>query len=247
MHDSNSSHSAPNQYSFHTTHWSLVLAASQVGAENQQSALSSLCETYWYPLYCYVRHHESDAAWAQDITQDFFVRLLEKNVLTHATPTRGRFRAFLLSSMKNFMANSRDKGSAEKRGGKLRITSLDWQAAESRIDFVAAKSITSDDAFDRAWATSLLERVLERLQEEFTIAGKNRQFDLFKVLLTGEKSGQYSQIADELKISEPAVRQAVHRMRKRYRELLIDEVAQTVESDAEVEDEIRSLFEAIRS
>lgn len=230
---------------FATTHWSLVLRAGNRADQLADSALASLCQRYWFPLYAFARRRVGDVHEAQDLTQEFFARLLEKNVLASASPERGRFRSFLLTSLKNFLANEWDRTQAQKRGGGRERLSLDWQDGESRLGLEPSHELTPERLFERQWTLTLLEHVVSRLQAEFVTAGKERQFELLKITLTGEQSS-YSDIAVALATSEESARQAAHRLRKRYRELLREEVAQTVETPEEVEDEIGRLFETLR-
>jgi DNA-directed RNA polymerase specialized sigma24 family protein len=160
--------------SFHTTRWSIVASAGRRAGPESQAALSVLCQTYWYPLYAYMRRHVASADAAQDLTQEFFVHLLDKNVLASATPEGGRFRAFLLVSMRNFLSNERDLARAQKRGGGRPTLSLDWRDAESRLDLQPAHESTADRLFEHDWAVTLLDRVLGRLRQEFESAGKSR-------------------------------------------------------------------------
>ncbi len=215
-------------------------------AHSANGALEVLCNAYWFPLYAFARRWLGEVEAAQDATQEFFLRLLEKPVLASATPERGRFRAFLLSSMKNFLANEYDRARALKRGGGQRVLSLDWEDNASRLSLHPAHEMTAERLFDRSWALALLDRVLERLRNDSAAVGKLQQFNELKVALTGDRAAiDYASIAASLAISEDAARQAAHRLRKRYRELLRDEVAQTVADPAEVEDEIRSLFHVL--
>ncbi len=231
---------------FTTTQWSLVLAAGQRGSAEAEHALAVLCQRYWFPLYAFARRRVTEVHEAQDLTQEFFVRLLEKNSLAAASPERGRFRSFLLASLKNFLANEWDRTTAQKRGGDRQCLSLDWEAGESRLSFEPSHSDTPERGFERQWALTLLDNVVRRLQDEFAAVGKSRQFELLKETLTGGRAAlDYVAVANDLAISEEAARQAVHRLRKRYRELLRDEVAATVETPDEVEDEIGRLFQAL--
>lgn len=237
----------PQQSSdFVSTQWSLVLCAGKQVDRQAELALAALCQRYWFPLYVYVRRRVADVHRAQDLTQDFFARLLEKNVLANASPERGRFRSFLLTSLKNFLANEWDRAAAQKRGGHLHTWSLDWDSGESRLQVEPADTRTPEGEFERQWALSLLEIVVQRLNAEFTASGKTRHFECLKETLTGDRGTiDYHSIAVELQMSEEAVRQAAHRLRMRYRELLRMEVAATVENEGDVEDEIRRLFEAL--
>jgi RNA polymerase sigma-70 factor (ECF subfamily) len=228
---------------FRTTHWSMVLGAGRPDGQEAAAALAQLCERYWFPLYVYVRRRVGDVSEAQDLTQEFFARLLENNVLAAASRERGRFRGFLLTAMKNFLANEWDKAKAQKRGGGRRPLPLALDAAESRLSFEPAHDLTPERLYERQWALTLLELVVNRLEAEYVASGKVRQFALLKPALTGSRAAlDYHSTAVELEMSEEAVRQAAHRLRRRYRELLRDELAQTVADPADVDDEIRSLF-----
>jgi RNA polymerase sigma-70 factor (ECF subfamily) len=231
---------------FPTTHWSLVLSVGSGSLPNAQAALEVLCHAYWYPLYAYVRRQGRGVEEAQDLTQEFFARLLRKDYLHHADPSRGRFRTFLLTALKRFLVNDWQKGRAARRGGVQRAIS--WDQRESEIRFLGepADESTPEKAFEKRWAVTLLERVLERLRGEFTNSGKAERFDRLKVLLWGEKgSPPYVGVAAELGLTEGALKVAVHRMRERYRELLRAEVADTVARPEEVDDELRHLITVI--
>jgi RNA polymerase sigma factor (sigma-70 family) len=233
---------------FATTRWSLVLAAGKRNSPQSAAALAALCETYWYPLYAYVRRRGHDADEAQDLTQAFFARLLEKNDLAAAQRERGKFRSFLLTSLKHFLANEWDRGRAKKRGGDRSPVSIDFGIAEDRYRREPSHELTAEKIFDRRWAFVILEQVLTHLQEESGRAGKSELFDRLKVFLTGEKpAGSYDQLASELEMSAGAIKVAVHRLRRRYRELLRAEIGQTVADPDEIEQEIRDLFTAISS
>ena len=229
---------------FATTRWSVVLRAAKQGDRSAGDALSWLCGQYWFPLYAYVRRRIADANEAQDLTQEFFARLLEKNVLDHAVPERGRFRSFLLTSLKNFLANEWNRAHAQKRGGRCSLLALDLDLGESRFSQEPAHDLTPERLFEREWALTLLDLVVARLEAEFVAAGKARHFELLKDALAGGRERlAYPEIAAELGLSEAAARQAAHRLRDRYRELLRAEVAETVGDPDEVNDEIRRLFE----
>jgi RNA polymerase sigma factor (sigma-70 family) len=232
---------------FATTQWSLVLRAGQ-GSDSATAALGILCQRYWYPLYAYIRRKGATTHQAQDLTQEFFARLLDKNAIASASPERGRFRAFLLTSLKNFLTNEWEKGQALKRGGGQPQISLqlNLDSAESRLNLEPAHTLTPERWFERQWALLLLELVMKRLQAEQEAAGKGRQFELLKEALAGGAERlAYAEIAAELSLSEEAARQAASRLRKRYREILREEVAHTVTSAEEVDDEIRSLFQVL--
>ncbi|MBV9124434.1 MAG: sigma-70 family RNA polymerase sigma factor [Planctomycetes bacterium] len=233
---------------FATTQWSLVLRAGQRGGQEADEALAALCQRYWFPLYAYVRRRVLDVNEAEDLTQEFFTHLLEKQVLGRASPQRGRFRSFLLTALKNFLANERDRAGAHKRGGGRRRLTFDLDAGESRLGLEPAHDLTPERVFEKQWALTLLEVVMERFQQEIAAAGKTRQFALLKGALTGDRHGlPYTAIAAELGMSEEAARQAAHRLRKRYRELLREEVAHTLAEPGEVDEEIRCLFEILGS
>jgi len=231
---------------FATTHWSLVLCAGRGGPRQASSALATLCENYWLPLYAFVRREGYASHDAQDLTQEFFARLLEKNYLAVADRRRGRFRSFLLAAMKHFLANQRRRTRAQKRGGRQSVLSWDFQAAENQYNLAAAENLTPERLYEKRWALSLLDLVLRRLREEYGAAGKSRLFDRLKQFLSGEEALQsYGQVAAELEMTEGAVKVAVHRLRRRYRELLREEIAQTVATPEEFEDELRHLFTAL--
>jgi len=225
-----------------------VLGAGRPGSQEAAAALAALCQRYWYPLYAYVRRRVRDVSEAQDLTQEFFARLLEKNTLAAASRERGRFRAFLLGAMKNFLANEWDKAKALKRGGGRPPISLALDTAESKLSLEPAHDLTPEKIYEREWALTLLELVVERIDAEYVAAGKARQFTLLKPALAGHRAAiDYSAAASALEISDEAVRQAAHRLRRRYREILREELLQTVADPAEVDDEIRALFTTLGS
>lgn len=231
---------------FKTTHWSLILAA-QTGEEPEaQSALSELCEQYWFPLYSYVRRRGYPDYEAQDLTQEFFRRFLEKHYIQQVDRERGRFRSFLLACMKHFLADEWDKGQAQKRGGGQTKLSLDFGRAESLLAEVSQSQLTPDELYDRHWAQTLLARALRRLEEDHRTLGQSSWFAALKpALVTGKLEKSYRDIAGELGTSEGALRVAVHRLRKRYGELLQDEVSQTVHDEAEAETELKYLLSTL--
>jgi RNA polymerase sigma factor (sigma-70 family) len=231
---------------FATTHWSMVVAAGDRATPRSQEALSRLCEAYWYPLYVYVRRWGHGADEAQDLTQEFFARLMEKGYLRQADPQRGRFRSFLLAALKHFLANERDRAGAQKRGGGRPPLPLEIENAEGRYSLEPADPETPEKIFERRWALTLLDKVLSRLRDEYHRAGKGALFDLLKDLLTAGKAGEpYARLGAELGMSEGAVKVAVHRLRRRFGELLREEIAQTVADPQDVDDEIRYLFAAL--
>jgi RNA polymerase sigma-70 factor (ECF subfamily) len=233
---------------FFTTRWSLVLQAKDRPSPDAKEAMADLCRAYWYPLYVVIRQRSRDAHEAQDLTQEFFARLLEKDFLGGVDPARGRFRAFLLAAVKHFLANERDKERAAKRGGGLQIVStnghsLDWASGESRFMTEPSHELTPERLFERQWALALLDRVLGRLRDEFVDADKLPQFEILQRFLSLDRDQvNYADAARQLGASEPAIRVAAHRLRKRYRELLRDEIANTVAGPDDVEDELRYLF-----
>ena len=230
---------------FLTTRWSLVLAA---GAErpDSASALSELCETYWYPLYAYVRRRGYSADDAQDLTQSFFARLLEKNAVGVADPSRGRFRAFLLGSLKHFLANEWNRARAQKRGGGQLVLSIDYRAADQRFGDDPPDDLTPESAFERSWALEVLDHALERLDDQYRRRGKQRIFaELRDTLVAGASPPSYKEVAERLSMTEGAVKVAVHRLRQGFREALRREIAQTVEGADELDAELRDLIAAL--
>lgn len=237
----------PSASEFGSTHWSLVVRAGNRQDSQADQALAALCQRYWLPLYVFARRRVADVHEAQDLTQEFFARLLEKNVLASASRERGRFRSFLLTALKNFLANEWDRSQTLKRGGAVEILSLDWEAGESRMTLEPSHDITPERLFDRQWTLTLLEHVISSLQSEFESAGKARQFEALKGTLTGERSeSAYASIAAELEMTEESARQAAHRLKKRYREMLRAEVAQTIAEPGDLDDEIQQLFQTLR-
>jgi RNA polymerase sigma-70 factor (ECF subfamily) len=230
---------------FATTHWSVVLAAGETETTRAQQALSRLCQTYWYPLYAYVRRRGSNPQDAEDLTQDFFARLLRKKSLSHLTREGGRFRSFLLTSLNRFLTDEWRRAHAQKRGGG-QVISLDAGSAESRYGLEPADRHTPETLYDRAWALVLLESVFHRLRDEYARAGKAALFDELKSCLTGQRSAiPYAELASRLNHPENTLKTHVHRLRQRYRELLREEVGQIVASPNEIEEELRLLFCAL--
>ncbi len=233
---------------FTTTHWSVVLSAKDRESKRSSDALAALCETYWFPLYAYVRRSGHTSHDAQDLTQAFFAQLLEKDFLKSVDRRRGKFRSFLLVSMKHFLSHERDRARAKKRGGGRVPFSLDFADAENRYNLEPQDPTTPERLYQRRWALTLLDRVVQLLEDEHTRAGNSEKFAVLKEFLTaGRDSRPYRRVAEELGISEGAVKVAVHRLRKRYRELLKKEIAQTVSDPAEIDEELRELFAAVGS
>jgi len=238
----------PSAGRFATTHWSVVMAAGRPKSASYQQALETLCKTYWFPLYAYLRRQGYESHKAEDYTQAFFAGLLAKGGLRLADPKRGKFRSFLLASLKHFLSNERARARAKKRGGGRKVLSLDIQNAESQYALEPRDELSPEKLFERSWALTVLDRTMARLQAEAISTNKQKLFDHLKVYLTAEKSSvPYRDAAAELDMAESAVRVAVHRLRRRYRELLRDEIAQTVTSDDQIEEEIRDLFAALGS
>lgn len=226
----------------------MVLAAGGEDEPRSREAMSTLCTQYWFPLYAFVRRRGSTPQEAEDLTQAFFAHLLEKEALKRVDPDRGRFRSFLLVSMKNFLADTRDRKHAEKRGRGVPPLSLDVEAAEGRYRLEPADESTPERLFERQWALTVIERAMNRLQERYTGLGKLDHFKEMKIFLSGEKRPvPHSEVAHRLGISELAVKVAVHRFRKRFRDALHDEIAQTVDDEKAVDAEMRMLYSALES
>jgi RNA polymerase sigma-70 factor (ECF subfamily) len=231
---------------FPTTQWSRVITAASHDATGAREALSSLCQAYWYPIYAYVRHRGHTPEQAQDLTQDFFAYILERDLIATADPTRGRFRAFLRTLCARQLSAHRDRQNAAKRGGGRSPLAIDPFDAESRYAREPAHELTPERIFDRTWALTLLCRVVERLRREYDDAGRSDRFEEFLAVLTrNPASDSYAEIARRLETTEGNVRVAVHRLRRRYGLLLREEIAATVGDAAHVDDEIRDLFSAL--
>jgi len=230
------------------TRWTLVLAAARrENPEPAMRALAELCQTYRPPLYAYIRRQGRDRPEAEDLTQEFFSRLLAKNFLADADPGKGKFRSFLLASLKHFLANEWDRARTRKRGSGRTVVALDALSPEARDRIEPVDNSSPDKAFDRQWALTVLEQALKRLRMEFAAAGRETLFEEAKHCLTGDAPPQsHAQIAAKCGLSVGAVKVAIHRMRRRYRDLLREEVAQTVAAPEEIEGEIRDLFAAFQ-
>lgn len=226
---------------FATTRWTTVRAAGASAAE----ALETLCSVYWFPLYSYVRRHGFSKEDAEDMTQAFFAKLLERGDMAGLSRENGRFRAFLLAALKHFLANERDRAGRIKRGGNITHFSLDWQSADTQFQVADGTQLPPDAAFDREWALALLEKVLVRLGEEAMAEGKAERYERMKPYLTmGKGEIPFALAATELSMDESAVRVAVHRLRKRYRALLREEIAHTLSEPSMVEEELAVLMRA---
>jgi RNA polymerase sigma-70 factor (ECF subfamily) len=233
---------------FATTHWTLIAAAQEPDTPAARQALAALCAAYWDPIYAFIRRQGHDAHDAEDLTQAFFARLLETDFLAAVDRAKGKFRSFLLAACGHFLANEHDRAAAWKRGGRCRVVPLDATAAEARYGAEAASALTPDKLFARRWGLALLDRVLGRLRDDWAARGRAPLFDRLRVCLLGEQAAApHTRLAEELGLSAGAVRVAAHRLREQFRELLRDEIAHTVESPEQVEDEIRDLFAALGS
>lgn len=238
--------SGPN--SFNTTHWSVVLRAGGVQSQQCVEALEQLCRTYWQPLYFFARRRGYTDADAKDLTQQFFSALLQRNDLAGVDPVRGRFRSFLLSAFTHFLANEYDRANAQKRGGGKTIISLDAVLDEQLKHFENSPDTPSGAAFDRHWAMTILAQALARLKTEFSAVPKANQFELLKGFLTADgASADYAGIAEKLAVAPASVPVLVHRLRGRYRELVREEVAQTLSNPGELEEEMRHLFQVLNT
>jgi RNA polymerase sigma factor (sigma-70 family) len=233
---------------FDTTQWSLVLAAGGDDSAQARTALATLCETYWYPLYAYIRRRGTDAEDARDLTQAFLTSLIERRDFKHLDKTRGRFRAFLLASVQHFLANDAAHRHAQKRGGGATTLSLDLDSAEGRYRVEPAESATPETLYERRWALTVIDRVLARLRHEFETQGRGREFDALKACLLGETPpGGYARLAETIGSTEGAVKVAVHRLRRRFQTELKRDIAETVSGAEEVDDEIRYLIRALNA
>jgi RNA polymerase sigma-70 factor (ECF subfamily) len=229
---------------FATTHWSVVLAAGQGDVLRSAATLERLCRIYWYPLYAYVRRQSHSPHDAQDLTQEFFARLLAGNYLQTVDREKGKFRSFLLVAMNHFLSDQRDRANAAKRGGGKVLIPLDEEEAEGRYRAdTSAPSLSPDTIFEKRWATTLLEQAFDKLRQEFAASGKAERFERLKIFLEdGTEPGDYAKIGSELGMAANTVAAAVHRLRERYRELVRAEIAQTVASPKDIQEEMRHLL-----
>jgi len=233
---------SPDAWCFKTTHWSMVLAASNGGDASSEGPLETLCRQYWQPLHAFARQSGYSSHEAQDLTQGFFAHVLMGNVLNFATPERGRFRTFLLAAFKNFLANDWNRGQRLKRGGGREFLSWEELAACDDGSHEPAHDETPERNFDRQWAQTMLKEVLVKLRKEMDQAGAGGRFDHLKGFLTGTAPDSYSEVARKVGLSEPAIKSAIFRLRQRFGQLVREHVAQTVSSPTEVDEEIRYLF-----
>jgi RNA polymerase sigma factor (sigma-70 family) len=232
----------PSRTWFATTRWSVVLTAGDKADAGSAGALQTLCQSYWYPLYAYVRQKGYGSQDAEDLTQSFFMHLLDKDRLGRLTRDKGKFRSFLLTALNHFLVDHWKRASAQKRGGGQSILRLDMQEAETRYRQEPVDTTTPERLFEQNWAVTLLNTVFEQLQQEQQAQGKGEQFEQLKFCLTGRRSAvPYAELAEKMKVSEGALKVLVHRLRLRYRELLRQEVAHTVSGPDEVEEELQYL------
>jgi RNA polymerase sigma-70 factor (ECF subfamily) len=237
-------HTPMGPSSFPTTRWTLVISAADPGHHEARDALVELCERYWYPIYAFIRRRGYPADQAQDLTQEFFVRVLEGRYLDRADPEKGRFRAFILTSLKFFLADDGDRQRAQKRGGGA-VFSLDLSSGDERYRREPAHAETPERIFERRWVLSMLDRVVDRLRDEYAQRGRLDHFDRLKVFLLDRSDAPYAALARDLGTSEGALKVAIHRLRKRYRDLFRQEIAETVADAADIEPELRFLAAAL--
>ena len=231
---------------FATTQWSQVLAARDPTGTESRQALAALCEAYWYPLYAFVRSQGHDPDESRDLTQAYFAYLLEKNILEDVDPSAGRFRSFLLATLKHYVAKERRKQGTLKRGGGTQTISLDAEDAETRYGFEPADQLTPEQVYENRWALILLERALEHLNAEWKDSERLKQFEHLKPHLTGQEPRiPFREVAAELEMTEVAVRGAMHRLRQRFGQFIRDEIADTVASPDEIDDEVRYLLAVV--
>ncbi len=227
---------------FHTTRWSRVARAGRPEDPGAAEALEQLCQTYWYPVYSFVRRLGQPPSEAEDTVQAFFAKLLEKNLVAQADPERGRFRTFLLAALKHHLAHERDHARAVKRGGRIELVSLDGEEAEQLFLREPSTGETPETIYERRWAETMLENALWRLRAEFDGGGKANRFDRLKPFLLRHKDSSYRDAAAQLGLSEGALKSAIHRMRERFLQILREEIGQTVATSAEIDAEIRHLL-----
>jgi DNA-directed RNA polymerase specialized sigma24 family protein len=232
---------------FVTTQWGLITNASAENAAESRTALEALYRTYSYPIYAFVRRRGYARQDAQDLTQDFFIHLLEKGTLARADQQRGRFRSFLLGALNHFLAHAEERTRARKRGGGCQFVYLDDDAAENCYQLAAPEGITAEKLFEARWVAALIDAALLRLRSEFEAQGNDQLFDALKSFLVGEEDASYQQIADSFGLTLGALKIKIHRTRARYRELVRDEVARTVATPDQIDEELRSLRVALNS
>jgi len=232
---------------FATTRWSVVVAAGANTCAESREALATLSRLYWYPLYSFVRRRGADPPEAADLTQGFFARLLEQKIVRGADPHRGRFRSYLLGALKHYLSHEAARAGALKRGGGREIIPLDLSDAEARYRLEPAHDLTPEKVFERHWAVTVLELAMKDLERQAAGAGKHKQFLRLKEFLAGGGADSYQAAAADLGMEEGAVRVAAHRLRRRYGELVREQIRQTVNSSAQIDEEVRDLFAAMGS
>lgn len=233
---------------FLTTQWSLVFQAGDATSTVADAALAELCNSYWYPLYAYIRRKGYDPHEAQDLTQEFFLRLLSKNYFAGLDPSKGKFRSFLLACLENFLAKEWNRAHRQKRGGGMVLASFEQENAEGRYQLEPVEQSSPEKIYLRRWALTILERAMQRLKSECMESGKGQLFQDLQGALSGDKNTiSYAEVAQRCDMTEGAVQVAVHRLRQRFAELVRDEIRQTVTTAEEVEEELAHLFEALRS
>ena len=233
---------------FRTTHWSVVLLSAQTQVPGSRTALADLCRLYWYPLYAFVRRRGYNAEDAQDLTQGFFLSLLERKSLRQVGPEKGKFRSFLLAALKNYLSDAFDRENSMKRGGQIEFVALDFDGGEERYREDAADSLTAEKVFDARWAMTLLDHAIGRLQKEYASPGKTAIIDALQPFLDPtncKRLPSYEEVAENLEVSLGGVKTLIHSLRKRYSELLREEVARTVTDPQAVDEEIHALCEAL--
>lgn len=239
---------SPGSAEFATTHWSVVLAAGQRDSSQASNALETLCRAYWYPLYAYVRRRGCGPEDAQDLTQDFFAQLLRKNYPARSDRAKGKFRTFLLHTLNQFVADRHERAAALKRGGDRVFLSLDAESPEGRYRLEVADELTPEKLFERRWAQTVLDRAMASLRAEFEAAGNGETYEVLQAFGLGEQGTvSYAEAAQRLGVSESAVRSMIHRLRRRHRELVREEIAHTVPTVAEIDEELRHLVTVLRS
>jgi RNA polymerase sigma factor (sigma-70 family) len=233
---------------FHTTRWSEVLLSAQSQTPGSQAALAELCRIYWYPIYSFVRRRGYSPEDAQDLTQGFFLHLLDHKALHQVSPIKGKFRSFLVASLQNYLSDQTDKAHCLKRGGNIEFVPLDTKSAEDRYRLAPLEFLTADKVFDARWAMTLLDDAMGRLREEYTAQGKASTFETLKPFIdpiNSKAALSYKQVADALQVDLGSVKKLIFRLRKRYASVIREEVARTVSDPAEVDEEIRSLCETL--
>jgi RNA polymerase sigma-70 factor (ECF subfamily) len=236
-----------NSPRFTTTRWTLVLTAGDRTSAESQASLATLCETYWYPVYAFIRRSGRDSDAARDLTQAFFVRVLDKNVLKEARRDRGRFRSFLLGSLRHFLANEYDREHAVKRGGRVPHLSLEFEQGERRYQLEPADTATPERMYERQWALDVLDRAMQRLAARHAHTARQALFEQLKPLLTGDDEPLSSrELSKTLGLSEGALRVALHRLRRQFAEALRGTIADTVEHETDIDDEVRYLLNVVR-